>query len=101
MSGAKPARSVAPNAVELMAERGIDISHHVATQLGEVVTIYPVTRDKSFLLGDFAVGQQVDITDAWGQPMSVYQQALAQIDQYVPAALTKTHAEQLNPPTCH
>lgn len=98
------------HAVELLTSRGIDVSAHVATQLtpdearqatvilpvsfknlGQVITFEPTTRDKSFLLSDYAVGKQEDIEDAWGKDLPAYQAALAQIDEYVPAALTKIH----------
>ncbi|MFJ3957108.1 hypothetical protein [Arthrobacter sp. NPDC090010] len=98
------------HAAELLKARGIDVSSHVAAQLtddeakiatiilpvsfknlGQVVTFKPDTRDKSFLLGDFALGKQEDIEDAWGKELPAYQKALAQIDEYVPAALTKIH----------
>ena len=106
--------NIAPEkyAVELLKERGIDVSTHTATQLtaeeaasasvilpvsfknlGQVITFQPVTRDKSFLLSDYAVGKQEDIEDAWGKELPAYQEALAQIDEYVPAALAKLHAE--------
>lgn len=105
--------NIAPeeNAVELLQGRGIDVSSHTATQLtaaevesatvilpvsfknlGQVITFEPASRDKSFLLSDYAVGKQQDIEDAWGKEMPAYREALAQIDEYVPAALAKLHA---------
>lgn len=98
------------HAAELLKARGIDVSKHVATQLtdeeaakaaiilpvsfknlGQVVTFQPGARDKSFLLGDYSVNKKEDIEDAWGKELPVYQKALAQIDEFVPAALTKIH----------
>ena len=105
--------NIAPEkyAVELLRARGIDVSTHVATQLtaaeaesatiilpvsfknlGQVITFQPPTRGKSFLLSDYAVGKPEDIEDAWGKDLPAYQEALAQIDSYVPAALAKIHA---------
>jgi protein-tyrosine phosphatase len=97
-------------AAQLLKDRGIDVSQHRAAQLsakeaadatiilpvsfknlGQVLTIYPDTRDKSFLLGDYSVGQKTDIEDAYGKDLPVYQKALSQVDEYVPAALTKIH----------
>lgn len=98
------------HAAELLKARGIDVSTHVATQLtakeaadatvilpvsfknlGQVITFNPETTGKSFLLGDYSVKKQADIEDAWGKDLPVYQKALAQIDEYVPAALTRIH----------
>jgi protein-tyrosine phosphatase len=100
------------HAVELLAARGIDVSSHVAAQLtaadvagatvilpvsqkneGQVVSAYPTARTKTHLLSQYAIGANTDIEDAWGKDYPAYQQAAAQLDQYVPEALAKVHAQ--------
>jgi protein-tyrosine phosphatase len=96
------------NVVILLRERGIDVSSHIAAQLtandvrhadlvltmttkhkAKVLESFPEARDKTFVLADYATGEAVDVPDAWGKPMEVYQAMLHQLDQYVPAALAK------------
>lgn len=98
------------NAAELLAQRGINVSGHVATQLtaadancatvilavssknkDQIVSAFPTAKEKTFLLADYAVGTDIDIEDAYGKEMPAYRKVLAQLDEYVPEALTKVH----------
>jgi protein-tyrosine phosphatase len=97
-----------PNATTLLKQAGIDVSGHLAVQLtpqdvrhsdliltatekhkAGVTAIYPEAAAKIFTFSEYATGQAVDIVDAFGQPMSVYEQVFGQINGYLPAILAK------------
>jgi len=97
-----------PNAVTLLKQRGIDVSAHRAAQLSSqdirhsdliltatekhkagVIGQFPDAAAKTFTLSEYATGKMVDVVDAYGQPMAVYEQVFSEIDAYLPAALEK------------
>lgn len=99
------------NAAILMARRGFDVASHraralqlsdlvhadllltmTAKHLEKVVADYPAAEPKAFTVAQFASGTATDIPDAWGKPMSDYRAVLAQLDLYLPLALTKAGA---------
>ncbi|MFM0061765.1 low molecular weight protein-tyrosine-phosphatase [Paraburkholderia aspalathi] len=90
-----------PTAVALMAERGIDISDHIATSLGlrdinrsnlvlvmersqvkRVEMAYPFAKGKVYRLGD---AHNFDIADPYQRGRSAFEGALAQIERGVAA----------------
>ncbi len=98
-------------AAQLLAARGIDVAGHTAAPLTahdvasatvilavaaknqkQVVAAYPSAGSKTDLLAQYAVGEKIDVEDAWGKPLSAYEQTEAQLDRYLPAALAKVHA---------
>jgi protein-tyrosine phosphatase len=101
---------VAPevNGVALLKLRGIDVSAHRAAQItandvkhsdvlltmtdkhkAKLLELYPDAREKIFTLSEYAAGTHVDVPDAWGKPMPAYEAVAQQLDQFVPAALSK------------
>lgn len=97
-----------PNAAILMKARGFDVAAHRAQRLepGDVAhadliltmtaghaeklaALYPDARARTFTLAGYATGQASDVPDAWGKPMTAYQAVVAQLDRYLPPALTK------------
>ena len=101
-------RHLEPNAAALLARRGLDVSSHRAKRLTAedirqsdlvwvmtaahrtaVIGMFPDAAGKIFLLSEYAAGEAVDITDAYGQPVPVYQETLRHIEQYVREALVK------------
>jgi protein-tyrosine phosphatase len=96
------------NAAVLLEKRGIDVSAHRAAQLtandvkhanliltmtrkhkDTILAAFPEAKGKIFTLAEYATGRPSDVVDAYGKPMEVYEQVLAQIDGYLPAALDK------------
>ena len=99
-------------AAQLLKERGIDVAGHVATPLTaqevatatvilpvsaknqkQVVEAYPSAASRTTLLATYAVGEKVDVEDAWGKPLPAYLTVQSQLDRYIPAALAKVHAQ--------
>lgn len=102
-----------PNALKLMAARGIDVSAHrarrlesadvvhanvILTMTGDHVvgvrTLAPFASGKIFTLAKYATGSDEQIPDAWGKPMAVYESVVAQLDRFIPLALAKAVAER-------
>jgi protein-tyrosine phosphatase len=100
------------NFVILLHGRGIDSSQHVAAQFGTqdakfsdviltmtgahkawIIAHFPEARDKVFTLGEYSSGEQQDVQDAFGKPMDFYETVLAQLDQFVGAAVAKAVAK--------
>jgi protein-tyrosine phosphatase len=96
------------NAAELLRRRNIDVSAHRAAQVtandvrhadvilvmtgkhkATVLAAYPEAAAKTFTISDYATGQSKDVVDAFGKPMEVYEQVLAQLDGYMPLVLEK------------
>ena len=101
-----------PNAAALLMRHGIDVSAHKAVQLSAqdvkhadlvltmtakhkaaVIALFPEAKDKVHTLAEYATGTSVDVVDAYGKPMPVYEQVYEQIASYLPAALTKSTAK--------
>lgn len=99
--GALVGHKADPSAQELMRERGLDISSHVARQLGDgicrqsdIILVmerhhqdfierqYPFTRGKVYRLGQF---DKLDIPDPYRQDRAAFEYALKLIDQGVHA----------------
>lgn len=99
------------NAAILMARRGFNVAAHRARALTpadiahadllftmtakhaeRVVAAYPTAAAKTFTLAQYATGKVVDVPDAWGKPMADCRAVLAQLDLYLPLALTKASA---------
>ena len=99
------------NAAILMAARGFNVAAHRARALSpadiahadllltmtakhaeKVVATYPAAAASTFTLAQYASGTAADIPDAWGKPMADYRAVLAQLDRYLPLALTKAGA---------
>ncbi len=99
------------NAKTLMAQRGFDVSAHRARRLeagdvahadliltmtgdhaAKLTAAYPQAKAKTFTLAGYATGVEAAIPDAWGKPMEAYVAVLAQLDRYLPLALTKAIA---------
>lgn len=99
------------NAGTLMAQRGFDVSAHRARRLeapdvahadliltmtsdhaAKLIAAHPEAKAKTFTLAGYATGVEEPIPDAWGKPMEVYVAVVAQLDRYLPLALTKALA---------
>ena len=99
------------NAAQLLHDRGIDVSRHVAVQMtgndarhadviltmtakhkARVVELFPDAKDKTYTLAEFATGAAADVADAWGKPMEAYVAMFRQLDGYLPPALEKAMA---------
>jgi protein-tyrosine phosphatase len=97
-----------PNARLLMAARGFDIGAHRARQLTsgdiahadliltmtathaqKVIAQAPEAATKTFTLASYAIGSDEPIPDAFGKPMSAYEDVVAQLDRLLPLALAK------------
>jgi protein-tyrosine phosphatase len=99
------------HAAQLLRERGIDVSPHVATQMtandarhadviltmtakhrAKVIETFPETQGKTFTLAEYATGTAADVPDAWGKPMEVYVAMIKQLDAYLAPALARAVA---------
>lgn len=88
-----------PIAIDLMAERGIDISEHCAVSLNlehvrtaqivfvmtqqqrrRIEAIYPYLKGKVYCLGEH---ERVDITDPYRKNRSIFETSLAEIERGV------------------
>ncbi|MBN3788781.1 low molecular weight protein-tyrosine-phosphatase [Burkholderia sp. Ac-20353] len=86
-----------PLAVELMAERGIDLGEHIAVDLNlqhmrsadliltmtqsqrkRIEAGYPFSKGRVFRIGEF---EKIDVIDPYRQGRSIFELALSQIDQ--------------------
>ena len=96
------------NAAAILQTHGIDVSRHVAAQLtandvrhadviitmtakhkATVTAQFPEVQAKVFTIAEYATGQSVDVVDAYGKPMEVYEATFKQIDGYMAAVLDK------------
>ncbi len=94
--------------ITLLRQRGIDVSGHIAAQFNGqdakfsdiiltmtgahrdwIIEHFPETKDKVFLLGDYATGTPTEVLDAFGKPMDFYQKVLAQLDGLIAPAIAK------------
>ena len=101
------------NAATLLLQDGINVADHRAAQLTDndvrhsdfIITMtahhkrivlddFPDASGKTFTISEFVNGQSVDVPDAYGKPMAVYQQVFAVIDGDMPAVLTKALHEK-------
>jgi protein-tyrosine phosphatase len=99
------------HAQALMTERGFKVAGHVARPLTEgdvahadliltmtpghvekLVARYPQAKAKTFTLAGYATGADEAIPDAWGKPRPAYDAVIAQLDRFLPTALTKALA---------
>lgn len=99
------------NAASLLAERGIDVSAHRATQITandvrhsdliltmtaahkeKLIALFPDAKDKTFTLADYATGKPTDVADAFGKPMDFYRGMIRQVEDYLGPALVKAAA---------
>lgn len=90
-------RGADPCAIELMAERGIDLGGHVAVDLSleqmrtanliltmtadqrrRVEAGYPFSKGKVFRLGEF---EKIDVVDPYRKGRAVFEMSLSQIDK--------------------
>ncbi|RQR24902.1 low molecular weight phosphotyrosine protein phosphatase [Burkholderia sp. Bp9143] len=90
-------RRADPLAVELMAERGIDLGEHIAVDLNlehmrsadliltmtqsqrkRIEAGYPFSKGRVFRIGEF---ERIDVIDPYRRGRSVFELALNQIDQ--------------------
>lgn len=93
-------------AVEVMAERGIDISRHTSSGLTRemaeaadlvfamaehhiagILAVAPGVRTKTYLLSEFADGTQVDVPDPIGAPKNEYEAVFGQMRGYIEDSL--------------
>jgi glycine hydroxymethyltransferase len=106
--GALDGQPATDTAVEVMAEIGIDLSHHVSQALrvplveqadfiftmtrqqqDAIQTIYPMAAEKTFLLREFENSEVIgkDIADPIGQPAEIYRRTRDQIRGALPSLL--------------
>ncbi len=106
--GALDGQPATDTAVEVMAEIGIDLSHHVSQALrvplveqadfiftmtrqqqDAIQTIYPMAAEKTFLLREFESSEVIgkDIADPIGQPIEIYRRTRDQIRSALPGLL--------------
>jgi len=97
--GALTGRGADPVAIQLMGDRGLDISAHVSTPLtpshvrnanlvltmtraqAELIqTNYPYVRGKTYRLGDH---DNIDVVDPYQRGLFIFELAVAQIEQGV------------------
>ncbi|RQS69244.1 low molecular weight phosphotyrosine protein phosphatase [Burkholderia sp. Bp8963] len=90
-------RGADPLAIELMAERGIDLGEHIAVDLNlqymrsadliltmtqsqrkRIEAGYPFSKGRVFRIGEF---EKIDVIDPYRRGRSVFELALNQIDQ--------------------
>ncbi|GKX54173.1 protein-tyrosine-phosphatase [Leminorella grimontii] len=94
--------------VTVLKERGIDISHHQATQLTQadvdtstllltmtqghkdkILANFPAAKGKVYTLAEFAANRQEDLSDPYGKPLEAYRTVEKQLDELLPLALKK------------
>src|SRR5207249_258277 len=106
--GALDGQPATDASVEVMAELGIDISHHCSQALrvpvveaadfiftmtrqqqDAIQTIYPMAAEKTFLLREFENAEVIgkDIADPIGQPLEVYRRTRDQIHAALPSLI--------------
>lgn len=97
-----------PNAVTVMASKGIDIKGHksqivdakdvetasliltmTAGHKENVLKLFPAAAPYTFTLTEYATGKPGDISDPWGQPLADYESTAAQLETLIPLALEK------------
>ncbi len=97
-------RSASEEAVQVMAERGVDISHHRSHELGvadiaqadlilvmeeahrrSIFNLAPQYLHKVFLLSEMA-GKYHDVEDPYGQPLAEYRRCANELDSLLDAA---------------
>ncbi len=97
------------NVVTLLKQRGLDVTSHVAAQIGpqdvkkaaiiltmtakhkaRVLEQFPAAEGHIFTLAEYATGADTEVADAYGKPMDVYVAMVKQVDGYVGQALTKS-----------
>lgn len=102
-----PGDKAADNAIATLAEMGIEISDHRATQLTpeliaeadliltmteghrrQVLNMAPEAQDKVFTLSSYA-GVAGDIADPFGQPLEVYKHCAEELQSLIRLALAK------------
>lgn len=102
-----PGDPAANQAIEALAAKDIDITHHRATILnrelidqadliltmtanhkGQAQRISPDSNHKIFTLTEYT-GTEGDITDPFGQPVEIYQKCAQQLEQLITRAFDK------------
>lgn len=96
------------HAVAVLAESGIDLSHHRATPLSrelvqqadlvltmtrhhrqQVLALCPEATGRVFTLAEYAAGQDVDVPDPFGGDREIYRQTARHLQELVRAALQR------------
>lgn len=99
-------------AIEAMKDIGIDISNHKSDQVNselldkadlvltmsishkkQIMSHYPSMKDKVFLLNEFAFGDNNDIEDPFGAPISYYEKARDEIYEAILEVIKKLTIE--------
>lgn len=102
-----PGDPAAPQAIEVLSAKGIDITQHRATPLDgqlaeqadliltmtaghkqQVQSLYPAAAHKTFTLKEY-VGAEGDISDPFGQAVEIYQACAEELAQLIAKALDK------------
>ena len=97
-----------PNAIIVMADRGIKISGHKSLQMSaedarnanliltmtdshkkNVLALFPEAEPYTFTLIEYATGAQGNISDPWGLSLTEYNSTAEQLEALIPAALEK------------
>lgn len=97
-----------PNAVLIMAARGIDIKDHQSKMIDledvkdaslvltmtaghkeNVLKLFPDLAPYTFTLIEYATGTQGNISDPWGLDLTDYEETAAQLEELIPVALEK------------
>lgn len=97
-----------PNAVLVMANRGIDISAHQSKMMAaedakdasliltmteghkeNVLKLFPAAAPYTFTLIEYVTGKPGNISDPWGKELAEYEKTASQLEELVPAALEK------------
>lgn len=105
---ALPKDKASSQAVEAMAERGIDINNHRARRISPeliedadiiltmteshkeaLLTLYKDQEVKIFTLKEFVDGETGNIADPFGCPVEVYRQCAAELETYIKKAVKK------------
>jgi protein-tyrosine phosphatase len=106
---ARVGEPASPEAIELLARRGLDFAAHRARQITREIAVehdlilvmdhqqhrellqrWPVLRGRVHLLDD--APEAGDIPDPWGQPLEVYEQVLARIEPALEAWVSRVPA---------
>lgn len=105
---AYPGSPASAQSIDVMRSVGIDLTDHRAKQIsGDLVAesdliltmtrghkyalleMYPESGDKIYTLGEFASGQEADISDPFARPTEVYKKCSEEIEKYLDKAMQK------------
>lgn len=115
---ALPGGPAAHQAIQVMAENGLDLSHHKARQFSEALleqsdivltvtenhrrtlaSMFPQAAPKIHALAEFAGQQGFDISDPFGQSVDVYRKCAAQIAELIDRAFNRLFYPGFKPET--